>query len=136
MFILKRPNKRAKLTNINYNKAKENIDSAKEWYLKAIEEASYLRESYVELAYLYYEEKDYLNAYYYLKRALEIKNKSDSYINEEFAWNSFVYDLLSICAFNLKLYNEAIDNIKIALEKDKNNLRLQLNLEEMEKYIY
>jgi len=116
-------------------KAKEDVETAKEWYLQAIKEASYLREGYIELAYLYYEEKDYLNAYYYLKKALEIKSKSDSYINEEFAWNSFVYDLLSICAFNLELYEEAVNNIKIALEKDKNNLRLQLNLEEMEKYV-
>ena len=116
-------------------KAKKDINLSKKWYEKAINEAPYLRESYIELGYLYYEEKDFLNAYYYLKRALEIKIKSDSYINEEFAWNSFVYDVLSICAFNLKLYDEALEYVKIALNMDKNNLRLKLNLEEIEKYV-
>jgi len=118
----------------SYN-ALKNSGEAKIWYFKAIEEAPYLREGYVELAYLYYENGEYDKAYNYLKKALEIKEKSSSYINEEFAWNSFIYDLLSICAFNLEKYEEAVENIKIALEKDKNNLRLKINLEEMEKYI-
>ena len=118
----------------SYHALKDNTESIN-WYLKAIEEAPYLREAYVELAYLYYEKSEYLNAYNFLRKALEIKNKSNSYINEEFAWNSFVYDLLSICAFNLGYYEEALENIKIALSKDKNNLRLQLNLEELEKFV-
>jgi len=105
------------------------------WYLKAIEEAPYLREAYVELAYLYYEEGNYQNAYIYLKKALDIKDKSNSYINEEFAWNGFIYDLLSICSYNLEYYEEAVEYVKFALELDKNNLRLQINLEEMEKLI-
>ncbi len=107
---------------------------AKEWYFKAIEEAPYLRESYIEIAYLFYEEKDYLDAYINLRRALEIKEKSNSYINEEFAWNSFIYDLISICAFNLGYYEEALYYVSKAIVMDPNNLRLQLNLEEMEKY--
>jgi len=116
-------------------KAKNDIVRSKEWYEKAIKEAPYLREGYIELGYLYYEEKEYLKAYFYLKKALEIKYKSDSYINEEFAWNSFSYDLLSICAFNLELYEEALINVKKALELDNKNLRLQMNLEEMEKHV-
>ena len=118
----------------SYN-AKKDRESAKEWYLKAIEEAPYLREAYVEYAYLLYEDANYYDAYHYLRKALEIKYKSNSYINEEFAWNSFVYDMLSICAFNLGYYEEAVVNVKQALEMDKNNLRLQINLEEMEKYL-
>lgn len=118
----------------SYN-ALNNKDEAKEWYLEAIQEAPYLREGYVELAYLYYEEEDYHNAYNYLKEALKIKEKSNSYINEVFAWNSFIYDLLSVCAFNLEYYEEAVENVSKALELDKNNLRLQINLEEMEKYV-
>ncbi len=116
-------------------KAKGDIEKAKEWYLKAIDEAPYLREAYVELAYLYYEEENYFMAYDLLKRAFNIKKKSQSYINEEFAWNSFIYDLMSICAFKLEYYDEACENAKKALEKDPNNIRLQLNLEIMENYI-
>jgi len=116
-------------------KSKNEIELAKNWYLKAIDEAPYLREAYVEYAYLLYEEKNYNDAYYFLKKALEIKEKSNSYINEEFAWNGFIYDMVSICAFNLCYYEEALVNVKKAIELDKNNLRLKLNLEEMEKYV-
>ncbi len=115
-------------------KAKKNLEETINWYQKAIEEAPYLREGYIELAYTYYEDKQYFLAYDLLKRCLNIKEKSPSYINENFAWNSFVYDLLSICSFNLEYYEEALRNAKKALELDPNNLRLQLNVEEMEKY--
>ena len=101
-------------------KAKGDIDEAVKWYLDAIEEAPYLREAYVELAYIYYEMQDYPTAYHYLKRALNIENKSETYINEEFAWNSFIYDVISICAFNLKYYHEAYNYAKKALELDQN----------------
>ncbi len=117
-----------------YN-GKNDKESAKEWYHKAINEAPYLRESYVELAFLYYEENNYQKAYDLLNEAFKIKEKSNFYINEEFAWNSFIYDLYATCAFKLGKYEEAVNNVKKALEMDKNNLRLQLNLEIMEKYL-
>ncbi len=116
-------------------KAKEEIDEAINWYEMAIKEAPYLREGYVELAFIYYEKEEYLKAYDYLRKALEIKEKSNSYINEEFAWNAFIYDLISICAFNLGYYEESVSYVKKALSLDKNNIRLQLNLEQMEKYV-
>ena len=102
-------------------------ESAIEWYLKAIDEAPNLRESYVELAYLYYENNNNEKAYIFLKKALEIKEKSKTYINEEFAWNSFIYDLLSIVAYNLKLFKEAYDNALIAYSTDKDE-RIKNNL--------
>ena len=43
--------------------------------------------------------------------------------------------LFIICASNLGYYHEAVEYTKKALMLDKNNLRLQMNLEEMEKYI-
>ncbi len=118
----------------SYN-ALNNKDEAISWYKKAILEAPYLREGYVELAYLYYDKKDYEESYKLLKEAFKITDKSKSYINEAFAWNSFIYDLMSICAFNLGYYDEALYYVKKAIEKDKNNLRLLMNLEEMEKYV-
>ncbi len=116
-------------------KAKGDIDSAVKWYVDAINEAPHLREAYVELAFIYYEDEDYPTSYHYLKKALDIEEKSKTYINEEFAWNSFIYDLFSICAYNLGYYHEAVEYVKKALMLDKNNLRLQMNLEEMEKHI-
>ena len=115
--------------------AQNDLEKAKEYYEMAINEAPYLREPYIELAYQYYEREDYLQSYDLLKKALEIKEKSESYINEEFAWNSFVYDLMGIVCFNLKYYNDAYYYTKEALSLEPDNLRLQINLGEIEKFV-
>ena len=102
------------------------------WYKNAIAEAPYLRESYIELASLY----EYLNlydeAYDCLNEALKIKEKSNSYINEEFAWNDTIYDLLSLACFYTKKYDEAIKYLKEALKINPKNKRYQENLKIME----
>lgn len=97
------------------------------WYEKAIKEAPYLREAYVELGRLYYERKEYQNSISYLEQALEIKEKSNSYINEEFAWNSFIYDILSLDYYYLNEKDKAIEYCKEAIKMD-NDPRLKENL--------
>ena len=94
------------ITNVNKNAKKLSskyvtLSNSKNWYENAIKEAPYLRESYVELANLYYNNKNYQKAIELLDKAFLIKEKSESYINEDFAWNGFIYDLYSICAFYL-----------------------------------
>lgn len=101
---------------------------AKMWLELAIKEAPYLREGYVELANLYFQEKNNEKAYFYLKEASKIKEKTKTYINEEFCWNAFFYDMFSIVAYNLGKKEEAIDYVNKALEFDSNNERLQKNL--------
>lgn len=105
---------------------------AKKWLEQAIIEAPYLREGYVELAQIYYNEKNYEQSYFYLKEASKIKEKPKTYINEEFCWNAFFYDMLSVVAFYIGKKDEAIVYIKQAIELDKDNERLQKNLEIME----
>ena len=109
----------------------DRIEEARMWYQKAIDEAPYLREGYVEKAYLEYSQENYLEAYTLLKKALEITNKSNSYINEEFCWNESIYDLLSINAYLLGYKDEAFDYCKIANEMAPNNKRIKENLELM-----
>lgn len=104
---------------------------AKMWYQNAIKEAPYLREAYVELAGVYYTEENYEEAYHYLKEASKIKEKPVTYINEDFCWNAYFYDMLSVTAFYIGKKEEAILNVKKALELDKDNPRLQKNLELM-----
>lgn len=106
------------------------------WYEKAIKEAPYLREGYVELANLYYNNKNYQKAIDLLDKAFLIKEKSESYINEDFAWNGFIYDLYSICAFYLNKKDIALiySNKAISLSNDerilKNNEIIKLKLHE------
>jgi tetratricopeptide (TPR) repeat protein len=111
------------------------LEEARMWYEKAIKEAPYLRESYLELAFLEYEQQNYELGYAYTKKALEIHEKSNSYINEVFAWNYHVYDLLSILAFRLGYYDEAYEAIQKATSMNPKDERLQGNLKIMEQYI-
>lgn len=104
---------------------------AKMWLESAILEAPYLREGYVELADIYYQEQNYEKAYEYLKNASKIKEKPKTYINEDFCWNAFFYDMLSVVSFYLGKKEEALEYVQQAIALDENNERLKKNLELM-----
>ncbi len=115
----------------NINKKNEAIN----YYLQAIEEAPYLRDGYVELASLYYENKEFVNAYLYLNSAFEIKEKSTTYINEEFCWNYYIYDLYSNVAFNLGKNALALEFAKKASDLKPKDERIKENIKIMEEAI-
>lgn len=114
--------------------AKGYLEEAENWWQRAIEEAPYLREGYIELANLYLKEERYEEAYNIMQKASSIKEKSKSYINEEFAWNDAFYDLFSLAAFYTGHYNEAISYVKTAIEMNSNEKRYQDNLNLMIPY--
>ena len=97
------------------------------WLFKAIEEAPYLRDPYVELAILYYEKENWNNTIKYCLKALEINKHQMTYINEPFSWDHTIYDLLSIAYFNLKDYENSLKNINLAIEKNNKIQRLHDN---------
>ena len=70
----------------------------------------------------------------YLKKALKIKNKSFSYINEEQAWNDTIYDILSLSCFYNKKYKQALNYLKIAISLNPECERLKNNLEIIKSY--
>lgn len=102
-------------------------DEAKMWLDKAINEAPYLRDPYMERAILEYELNNYKEVKKYCLKALEIKSHAKTYINEPFSWNYTVYDLLSISCFYLDELNEAITWCNKAIEMEPNNERLLNN---------
>ena len=108
---------------------------AEMWYKEAIKEASYLRESYVELAQIYFDEKRYEEAYKELEYAFLIKEKAPIYINEAFAWNEYIYELMGLVCYNLKLYPESLYYMQKALELAPNNEQIKNNCEIINKMI-
>lgn len=102
-------------------------DEARMWLHKAIEEAPYLREPYVELAFLEYQFDNYNEVYNLLHMALKIKERGKSYINEHFCFDSTIYDLLSIACLNLNKLDESLENVNIALSLNPNDERIQNN---------
>ena len=106
----------------------ERIEEARMWLDKAIKEAPYLRDPYVERALLENSLENYQDVKYYLEQALGIKNHQKSYINEAFSWDNTIYDLLSVSLYYLKDYNEAYKYAKLALDMDPNNERIKNNI--------
>ena len=98
------------------------------WYQNAIDEAPYLREGYVELAYIYYELGKYQKALDLLDKALLIKEKSKSYINEHYAWNYQIYDLYALCAYSLNKKDIAKKYNLIAISLNPYDERLLNNM--------
>ena len=108
-------------------------DEAKLWLEKAIKEAPYLRDPYVEMALLEYQMGNDLEVIKNCILALTIKENKKTYINEKFCYDYTIDDLLSISYYNLGLYDIALYFVNRAIEYDKNNERLIKNREIMEK---
>lgn len=106
----------------NYSEARFNL-------IQAIKEAPKLRDPYVELSILEYEQKNYSLAEKYALQALQIRTHEKSYINEPFSWDNTLYDLLALSCYYLEKYSYAIFFNNLALDKDPTNKRLLENHE-------
>ena len=105
----------------------KNYSEARLYLNKAIKEAPYLRDAYIEKAILEYELKNYEETEKYCLKALEITTHTKSYINEVFAWDNTVYDLLAISCYHLNKIPYALYFTNQALLTDKENERLLKN---------
>ena len=99
-------------------------EEARMWLNKAIDEAPYLRDAYVERALLEYQLNNYEEIEKYCLKALEIKSHAKSYINEIISWDHTIYDLLSISSFYQNKIEESLDYVNKAIEMSPDNDRL------------
>lgn len=102
-------------------------DEAEMWLNKAINEAPYLRDPYVERALLSYQLENYDEAENYCLKALEIKEHPKSYINEIFSFDGTIEDILSICAYKKGDIDNALKWINLALKNKPDDERLLNN---------
>jgi glycosyltransferase involved in cell wall biosynthesis len=96
--------------------------------LDAIKEDPSRRESKVELALHYYNQKNWSGAYKYSLEAINISEKPLDYLCEDFAWGALPFDLAAISAWNLNDLENAIIYSKIAIGIEPNNTRIINNL--------
>ena len=102
-------------------------DEARMWLDKAIREAPYLRDPYVERALLEYQLSNYKEVEKYAKEALKIRKHEKTYINEPFSWDHTIYDLLSISLFYQGKLEESLFYSEKALKMSPNDDRLIKN---------
>ena len=102
-------------------------DEAKMWLDKAIREAPYLRDAYVERAMLEYQLGNYQDVIKYGEDALKIKNKPKTYINEVFSFDNTIYDVLSIAYYYLGNKEKAVFYVNLATKMNPSDERLKNN---------
>ena len=115
--------------------ALKRYEEAKLWLDKAIKEAPYLRDPYVEKAMLEYNLENWNEVSRLCEEALKIKSHEKTYINEQFSWDYTIYDLLSISYFKQEKYNEALKYSNEALKMSPDNKRLKENNTIIKKYL-
>ena len=104
-------------------------DEAKMWLDKAINEAPYLREPYVERAILAYNLKEWEDVIKYGNEAIKINKHPKTYINEPFSYDSTIYDIMAISSYFLGKYKDALNYSTIALSLNEGDERLLSNHE-------
>ena len=102
-------------------------DEARMWLDKAIKEAPYLRDPFVERALLEYRLNNFDEVINYSLEALKITTHTKSYINEPFSWDSTLYDLLAISYYHQNCKDLALKYINLALEMNPDDERLKNN---------
>lgn len=116
-------------------KMKGENKTARDWYLKAIVQAPHLREPYMDLAQVLYEEKAWDGVLYFTNCALEIDSRPKTYICEAASWGSLPHDLRAMAFFHTGRLKEALEEEKRALAIEPQNPRFQGNIEILEKRI-
>jgi glycosyltransferase involved in cell wall biosynthesis len=109
-----------------------NLQEAYNWYFRAIAEAPYLRDPYVECARVAYYVKDWTMVFFMVEEALKIKDKSTTYVNMGYSWDHTPYDLGAIACYWLGMYERSISHAKAALEFYPEDERLRSNLRMIE----
>jgi len=99
--------------------AKNQIEQARIWLHKAIAQAPYLREPYMDFATLCYHQYNWHGVIYFANKALKITDRSMSYINEPNAWGAYPHDILSLAYFYINDLKNAITQSGIACNLSK-----------------
>ena len=105
---------------------------ARDWYLRAVAEAPHLREPYVDLALLLYEDEAWDGVLYFTSCALGIRQRPRTYICEAAPWGSLPHDLRAMAFYHTGRPAEALGESRLALTLEPGNSRLQGNVRLLE----
>jgi tetratricopeptide (TPR) repeat protein len=105
------------------------------WLKMAAMETPNHREPLVALAQHYYEQADWVLCLATAKKALAITTHPMDYTCTPEAWGYLPHDLLSIAAWNLRLYKESLEHAELALSYNKTDPRLQTNLRLIQEFM-
>ncbi len=102
---------------------------AEKWYLRAVAEAGYLREPWLNFAELAYSNADWNLLVWLTEKALSITERPRTYITDAASWGYRPYDLASLGYFYTGRKEKSLEYAQKALELSPNNDRLKSNCE-------
>lgn len=108
---------------------KGDVIEAKSWLFKSVAECQRIREPWLALARLGYEQGDWPLVFFAADKALCIKVSTNSYLIEPAAWAGTPDDLAAIACYHLGMYERALLHAQNALEFAQQDARLERNLE-------
>lgn len=106
-----------------------NWTAALKWHRLAANEAPETREPWSELATVCYRLSRWPEALGAALCCLGVTNREKVYTVDPAVWGSAPHDMASIAAFNMGLYELALEHARKAVELDPDDLRLRRNLE-------
>lgn len=104
------------------------IKEAYSWYWKSIAEVPNVRDPYVEFSKMCYELEDWTLSWYLAEEALQISEKSKTFVNMGYSWDHTPDDLCAIAAYHLDMGAKSLEHAKAALSYDPENERLKNNV--------
>lgn len=105
----------------------QNANLAERWFKRATEHSEE-REAWYALAEFYHNNQRWDECYLSAQRCLNIKDRRDGFTYMAAAWGALAYDYIALAAYNLGLYNRALDYGKQALALSPQDQRLKNNL--------
>ena len=102
---------------------------ARNWYLRAAAEAPYLREPWVDLAMLLYEEGEWEGVLYCTGCALKLRERPRTYICQAEAWGSLPHDLRCQAFYHTGRLLPALEEAQLALAASPTDCRLRGNVD-------
>lgn len=110
-----------------------NDEDGEKWYLQAIATCPTLREPWVRLARLYYDQQNWVNCLGAAIKALAITQPSN-YMMDTYAWNWIPHDLAAMASYCLGAWDAAISHGEDALDLAKGTLEEQKMFDNLEWY--
>ena len=108
---------------------KKDLAQAKAWLYRAIAECPGVREPYLQMAKLGYNEGNWPLVYLMTAEILKITEKTGSYLLEPAAWGFLPEDYAAIACYWLGLYGQALAHAQKAYEMQPDDPRLKQNLD-------
>ena len=103
-------------------------ERARDWYFQAIAQAPHLREPWMDMAWLAYDQGQWDGVLYFTAQALDIQERTRSYITEAEAWGSAPHDLRSIAFYQTGRLSQALEEAEKALALSPEDQRLAGNV--------